>query len=342
MARYISDQNKVIGIYESGLYGTRAVSGTDSAVVGSTFQIGQVTSHTVDDNRNYTVDRHMGTASRSIDGFDASVNDVTGTLSYRMQDMRIPFYAIGSVAASGANHTYWKVTQIDADVQQNMFTSGMFNPPRSFTIEDSKQAAGTGKNFVRSVQGVIPNTVTINFAQGEIVTCDVDYIGHHIYFTSGATTSGALNSGAPYSFGHVSLSMDGESGLPIKEGTFEINNNLVGPHYLNGSVDIATPYMGNRDYTLSVTMDLDSNTAKKWYEQYLRGGSKFNSTLDFNNDVTAGSHHATFWLSGCYVTSMDNPSEVEGASESTMEVRVTDVYAEEHTMSGNRYEFNPW
>jgi len=338
MARYISDQNKVIGIYESGLYGIRAVSGTTSAVAGSTFQIGQVTTHSLDDQENYTVDRHMGTTSRSIDGYDSAVRDVTGTISFRMQDMRIPFYAIGSVS-SGASADVWYSTQIDSDSPGNVFTSGVLNPPRSFTIEDSKQAAGTGRNFIRSIQGVIPNVVTINFAQGEIVTCDMDYVAEHVYFTSGATTSGIAHSGVPYSFGHVGLTLAGSTGLTVKDGTFEINNNVVGPHYLNGSRDIATPYLGNRDYILNVTMDLESQTATMFYNEFYKGGAEFNGVLDFDNDKTAGSQHATFTLSGCQVVNMENPSEVEGTTESAIEIRVQDVSAVEYVDS---LTFNPY
>lgn len=328
MARFASDQNKVLGIHESGTYA--------SPMTGSSFWIGQVTSNSIDDQENKVATRYLGTSTRSLDTVDEGVRDVTGTVSYRVQNMMMPFYAIGSVTevTSGTGAIEYKATEIGTDVAQSAFTSGSYNPLWSFTIEDSKQAPGTGRNFIRTVNGCNINNVSLTATQGEVVTSEVEYLGQSLTFSSGATTTVTENTRHPYNFGDVTLTMAGST-LTAKEITFEINQNLVGPHYLNGSRDIATPFPGNRDYTLSVTLDLDSSTSAIWYNEYYKSTSSFNTTLDLNRDIAAtGSQHAIFILSGCRITSMDVPSENEGVTEATIEVMAEKMDGQEWTQDG--------
>lgn len=323
-ARYTADQNKVLGIHESGTYGV--------PMTGSSFWVGQVISNSIDDQENKIPTRYLGTSTRSIDAMDEGVRDVTGVATYRVQNFQLPFYAIGSVeqVTSGTDIMHFKVTEIGNDVLQSAFTSGPLNPPISFSLEDSKQAPGTGKNFIRTINGVTPNSTTLKFTSSEVVTCDLDYIGQTLTYSSGATTAVTEITTIPYTFGDVSLTMAGST-VTAKEATLEINQNIDGPHYLNGSRDIATPFAGNRDYTLSVTMDLDSSTATMFYDEFYKSTSKFNSVMDLDSDTSTGSQHAIFTLSGCHISSMDNPSEAEGVGETTMEVVVEKVSAEEYT-----------
>ena len=324
MARYSSDQNKVWGISESGTYA--------APMAGSAFWIGQVQSNSIDDKENKIETRYMGTSSRSVSTFDEGVRDVTGTISTRVTDMRMPFYAIGSVTSTSGTNTLHRATEIGTDVQQNPFVSGTgnLNPPLSFTLEDSKQAPGTGRNFIRTIQGCIPTAVTLTTSSSEVVTADIDYIGQTLAFTSGNTTSGAVLATKPYTFGNTALTVAGSS-LTAKEVSFEINQNTEAPHYLNGSRDIAAPYQGNREYSLSITMDLDSSMAASLYNQYYKSTSTFNSVLDFDKDsATTGSQHAIFTFSGCHIVSMDNPSEVEGVTESTVEIKAENLSAVEY------------
>jgi len=328
MARYSASQNKVVGRYESGTYGT-PMAGSPG------FWIGQVVSNAIDDAENKIPTRYLGTATRSLDGMDEGVRDVTGTINFRTQNFRLPLYSIGSLVetTSGTNVMHYKATEIGTTVKQNPFVSGQYNPPMSFTLEDSKQAlSGTGLFFIRTINGCIPDVCRITASPTEVVTTEVDYIGQTLTFSSGATTTVTEITDTPYAFGDVTLTMAG-SGVTAKEVTLEINQNHTGPHYLDGTRDISTPYPGNRDYSLDVTMDLDSNMARIWYEQYYKSGSVFNTTLDFNRNLgtTVGSQHAIFYLSGCHVTNMDNPSEVEGVNESTLEIIPESIFAEEYT-----------
>jgi hypothetical protein len=99
----------------------------------------------------------------------------------------------------------------------------------------------------------------------------------------------------------------------------EINNNIEGPNYINGSRVIGTPILGNRDITLDVTMDLNSNDAGVLYDLF-KNNVAFNSVFDLNGDRTTGSMHTIFNLSGCRVNSMENPSTVEGPTESSISI----------------------
>jgi len=325
MARYTADQNKVLGIHESGTYAT--------PMAGSSFWIGQVISNSIDDNENKIPTRYLGTSTRSIDTMDEGVRDVTGTVTYRNQNFMMAAYAIGSIAetTSGTNIMLYTTSEVGTNVAQSAFTSGSFNPPLSFTIEDSKQAPGTNRNFMRTINGCVPNTVSITASSSEVVSTDLDYLGQTLTFSSGTTTAVTEITNSPYAFGDTSLTMAGSS-ITAKEITLEINQNIEGPHYLNGSRDIATPFAGNRDYSLSVTMDLDSAMAAVLYNTYYKSTSSFNTVLDFNKDVTAtGSQHAIFTLSGCHISSMDNPSENEGVTETSMDVIVEKVGLVEYT-----------
>lgn len=334
MSRYIADMNKVALLHESGTYASTSGNGV---------WIGEVTENSITDDEGLLENRYLGTATRSYDSFAQGPRNVTGTLSYNAQNFRLPFFTIGStVDGTSGPSVLHTATEINTSGRQSPFTSGPLNPPMSFTLEDSKQATGTGRNFVRTIKGTIPNMATITAAQGEKVKVDIDYIGQTLIASSGTTTTITQDTIKPYLWSSATLTMAGSTISTAKEITLEINNNTEGPHYLNGSRDISVPFQGNREITLNVTMDLSSIEADMLYNQYYKGGSSFNSTLDFNQDVTAGSQHAIFTLSGCIITSFENPSTMEGLTESTIEIRPKDISAVEYTSTASTTKFNPY
>jgi len=336
MGRYIADQNKVVGIHESGTYAV--------PMTGSSFWIGQVTENTIDDSENLLIDRFLGTSTRNYDTVEQGPRDITGTLTYHVQNMRLPFWAIGSVYDISGTNSQHIVTEIATDSRLNPFVSGTgdLNPPMSFTLEDSKQAPGAGKNFIRTVKGATPNVVTITATQGEKVTAEVEYVGQTLEFTSGATTSVLEETNRPYLWSDCTLTLAGSTIKTAKEISFEINNNIEPPHYLNGSRDISTPILQEKDYTLNVTLDLEADDAKMLYETLYKNNGSFNAVFDLNADSSAGSQHAIFTLSGCRITAMDNPSTNEGLTESTIEIRPETVSAQEYASTLTSGIFNPY
>lgn len=326
MARFISDQNKVIILHESGTYA--------QPMAGSSLWIGQVQSNTIDDEESKIESRFIGTASRSVDSFEDGPRDVTGTLSYRAQDMGIVLHAIGSVTHTSGTQNTIRASEIDTDVQQNPFVSGTnnLNPPFSFTIEDSKQAFGTGGNFIRTVNGVVPNTATITATQGEVVSVDIDWIGQTASNppSSGTTTTVVQRTNRPYLYADATITLDGTSVTTVRDASLEINQNIAAPHYLNGSRDIGTPFPGNRDYTFNVTLDW-SQADRTFYEKLYKGGSTFNATFDLNADSAAGSQHVTFVMSGCEMFKPEIPSEIEGPTETTLTIRPKNLTAVEYS-----------
>lgn len=343
MARYVGDQNKVVFINESGTY---------ASVFSSGNWIGEVIDNAIDDAENKLEDRYLGTASRNFDNFVQGPRDVTGTLSYNAQDMRLPFQAIGSVvdtvSGTGADTFDFHVTtEIDTDVMQSAFTSGtgQLSAPFSFTLEDSKQAPGTGRNFIRTINGCVLNVVSVSAAQGEKVKVNVDYIGQTLTPSSGATTALVETNGSdirPYLWSDTTLTLAGSTLQTVKDINFEINNNIEAPHYLNGSRDIGVPFPINRMYTVSTTMDLNSTEAMFLYEEFYKNNNSFNATFDLDADGTpagAGSQHAIFHMSGCIITSMENPSLVEGPTESTVEIRPKSVTGSSWEQTG---AYNPF
>jgi hypothetical protein len=333
MARYLADQNKVVLLHESGTYATASGNGV---------WIGEVTDHSIDDAENKLTNIYLGTASRSYGAISQGPRDVTGTLTYNAQNFRVPFFSIGSTVSSSGTNAIHLATQVDTDVRQSAFTSGTLNPPVSFTIEDSKQSTGTGRNFVRTINGAVPGTVTITASQGEKVTVDVDYVGKTLTASSGTTTSVTADTIKPYLWNSATLTIAGSTISTAKEVTLELNNNIQAPHYLDGSRDISVPFPQNREIMLSVTMDLDGNDADFMYNDLFKNNTSFNAVLDFNQDSTTGSQHAIFTLSGCKIMSFENPSTTEGTTESTIEIKPQNVSAQEWTSTTTTYNYNPW
>jgi len=324
MARYIQDQNKVVFQIESGLY---------TSTSGPGIWIGQVTENTIDDTQNPIMTRFLGTATRNYDTMDQGPEDFTSTLTYNPQDMNLVFWAIGSVADVSGPQSQHVVTEINSDIRQNAFTSGTLNPPKSWTIEDSKQSPGTGANFIRTLQGAIPNVTTITATQGERVTVGVDFVAATMIYGSGATTALVEETSPTYLWSDTQVTVAGSILTTIKETSLEINQNMEPPHYLNGSRQISVPFVGDREYTFNLTMDLNHPEAKRHYDTFYRNLGSFNVIFELNaNDRgQVGSQHAIFTMSGCRVTSMDIPSLNDGVTEVTVEIKPETLSATDFT-----------
>jgi len=156
--------------------------------------------------------------------------------------------------------------------------------------------------------------------QGEKVKAEIAYLGQVATLSGGTSTlTVTRDTTTPYMWNQCSITCSGIVINTAKEVVVEVNNNLEGPHYLNGSRYISVPYPGNRENTLTVTMDLDGYAGNTMYELY-KANAAFNSTFDMNADTTTGSQHVVLFFSGCRINSMDVPSEMEGTVESTIEM----------------------
>lgn len=334
MSRYNSDMNKVVYLFESGTY-----AGSMSPLLFSgpaCSWLGQVQDLSINEAEGKIETRYLGASSRDFEEFTDGPIDITGTLTYNPQDMNLFFHALGSVyeVPDGTSTNVLYVSGTSSNSQQNPFVSGTATDPMlpyCFGLEDSKQTPGTGANFIRLIRGCVINTATLNLAQGEKASVDIDWIANHIVPASGVTTTlGSNVFNRSYLWSDASLVIGGVGAAPgstvntAKSIALEVNQNVTPPHYLNGSRTAAAPYMGNRNYTLTVTADMD-DTLRAFYEKFYKGGSDFHGTLDLAVDPilegVIGSQHVTFNMSGCIVTSMDNPSALEGVNETTIEIR---------------------
>ena len=305
MAKFMSDQNKTVLIHESGTYG--AGSGVE-------WWIGLVQEHAPSESMNVIPIRYQGSGDRNVDDFADGVTDYTGTITYFPQDMRMLGFALGSISetATAGSHVFTETNSNQAS----------FNIPTqslpSFQIKDWKVGATTGSNFIRTYGGCTIDTFTLNYTQGDIVSCEVEYIAQSASFSSGANlgVSGVLTV-RPYMASDIQLQIpSGTAGVMdnITEGTFKISNNIEPGHFLTGSRQIKEGMPLNRDYEVTATMVTDSNNAKTLYDQYFAGGSQFNALLRMQG--ATGSTYIV--LSGCKMTEMDIPSPLDSVQDMTI------------------------
>ncbi len=124
--------------------------------------------------------------------------------------------------------------------------------------------------------------------------------------------------------------------------SYSIDQGREMPHYVTGSRVGKIPFNGNRTHTVELTMDWEGINADLLYNNFYKGGSKFNMTLDLNADDTAGSQHTTYTMSGCFITSPDIPSPLEGVNETTLTIRPESVSATEYNFFTAAMIINPF
>lgn len=302
MARLIGDQNQVGLFYESGTYANAS---------GALQWIGLVNDHDPVVNINKRSLRYGGTATRNIDLHADTVKDVRGTIVYHPQDFKMLAYALGSNVDGGSPSPYsHTISEVNSD-SGNYATSGPKNPFISFGIEDHKKAPGTGKNFVRTVTGAIVDNFEMGWDQDGIIENTIDYIAQDCVHSSGVKSAITKATTQPFKGYQVKLHLpSGTVYDTMTNGTFRIANSLDKRFYNNGSQVGEASVPQGRNYSVNPTLDLDSETAKTMYEQYYLGGSEFNAILEVVE--SNGSRDCLITLSGCEISDMDNPFELEG------------------------------
>ena len=246
MSKYLSDQNQLAFIYESGTYATPS---------GTRQWVGMVQDHSPDESTNVIQIRYQGSTDRNVDTFEDGNLDYTGTYTYYPQDWKFLGMAIGSVSdtASAGSHCFTETNSDDAiyNIAGQSLTS--------FTLEDSKNVGTAGSNFIRTFNGCMIDSLGITWAQGEPVSCEVGYMAQADTFTSGTVTAVTATTTRPYMFSKATLQIPSGTNIDnATEFTFTINNNLEPGHYLNGSRVIKEALPINRDYEVTATVKMDA------------------------------------------------------------------------------------
>ena len=232
------------------------------------------------------------------------------------QDWRLLGFALGSITTvSGTNNTHY-MNVVNTGTRGNAFTSGVFNPFISFSVEESRTGPTANQQFKRTIKGANVNTYALNISQSEPVSVETSFIAQIGSWHSGNSTAVTAGSNRPYLWSDATLQIPGATTQEsVKNLSLNINNNFVGPHYVNGSRVIQVPYPLNLDITLTATQDLDSTMAGSLYDTFFKGGSPFNAILDINNTIDPGSHRLTVTLSGCKMVEMTVPAQIGGVTE---------------------------
>ncbi len=328
MARYQGDQNKVVLIHESGTYGS--ASGTGQ-------WIGYVQSNDIDESQGTKHITYQGTGTRNINLHVAGPIDNKGTLTYYPQDLRMLGFFLGSIVDTSGTQSSHKLVEAENGAG-NAYTSGTVAPFMSFTIEDSHTSPGTGTNFIRTANGCVVDTFSLDIKQGEIITAEIGYVAQNVVHSSGTTTAVTENTAMrPYLWSDVKLHIPSGTVYPeLVNLKFTASNKMEAPHYCNGSRVIATPYPIGRNYSVEITNETDSSRLKTLYG-YFKSGTDFNMMIELN--AAAGSQAEFIILSGCEIDPMKNPSPVEGIDDSTISIVPKACYGCGSTLIT---KYNPW
>ena len=328
-AKYLGDAGQLGLKYESGTYAF--ASGTEN-------WIGQVQDDKLEEEENITDIRYLGIGTRNVDSFRRAAREIKGTFSYYPQDWKMLGYALGSVVDAGSPSPYTHALEEMNSNTQWAYTSGPDNPFASFTLVSTKEAPGTGNNFVRTVQGAMVDSFKIKASQNDVIECEVGYVAKDVAYSSGAKVSIVKATTEPFVYSDVLLSMpSGTTITELKEVEFSIKNNIEVPFYLNGSRVTTTPMPTNRDYELSCTIDMTDTNCDAFYNQYYLGGSEFNTTLMVSR--SAGSRDCIISLSGCRVKKMEIPDPSEGVTEVSLTVQPKTCSA---LVNDAVYKYNLW
>lgn len=325
--RILGEQTKTAMLCESGTYANTS---------GTGIWVGYVQDNSVDENINMSKIRFHGNMSRNVGKMITGPKDYTGELTYYPQDFRMLYYALGSVYnVSGPTMTH-NISELNGNAA-NGFTNGTKNPWISFTLEDSKTSNTTGSNFIRTLKGCVADGFTLKIAEGEIMEASVPWIAQDCVFGSGATTGVTADNSIPYLWRHCKLQMPNSTVLDNHlNAEFSIKNNFTAPHYCNGSEVIAIPIVGNREYSMPVTVHMDNINAKTLYDTYYLGGSEFNAILDLTIDATRS---CVVTMSGCRIETMKIPSPFEGPIEQSFTVIPKSCSA---IATDNIYRYTGW
>jgi hypothetical protein len=254
--------------------------------------------------------------------------DIDGTITYHPQDWKMLFFVMGSCADGGSPSPYTHTIKAMDNDQAQTLGSGTLTPWVSFEVVDAKQGTQAGDHFIRNFVGCQANELSINAASNELVECELSYIGQYSSWSSGTIptfdcsgpgVAGGVSGLQPFLYSEIVIHLPSGTTLDgVKEANLRVANNLEAVHYLNGSRYAGPHVIGNREYEVTLTMDMISNMAGSLYNNYYKNGTEFNMIYAVN--ATAGSRDMAFILSGCKIRECDVPSPSEGVNEYTFTI----------------------
>lgn len=291
--------------------------------------MGLVTEHSPTENMGIMEIRTAG-GTRDFTSLVNGPIDINGTVTYHPQDWKMLFLVMGSVADAGSPSPYTHVIKAVNNEQAQTLGSGLLTPWISFGIDDAKQGTVEGDNFVRKFIGCQANELTISATQNELLECELSYLGQYSDWSSGAIPTfdcsgpgvgltGGLSGLQPFLYSDIVIHLPSGTILDgIKEANVRVANNLEAVHYLNGSRYAGPHVIGNREYEVTLTMDMISNMAGSLYNNYYKNGTSFNMIYAVN--ATVGSRDMAFILSGCKIREAEVPSPSEGVNDYTFTI----------------------
>ena len=326
-ARYVSVQNTLVCLFESGTYGNAS----------GNFWPGLVQSHNVTPSEGTFTVKYLGGIGRDVDLHVQGPKLFEGELVQYPQHFRFLAWACGSQVDSGSPSPYAHLITAIGNNVQTAFTSGPLNPFLSFGIEETNPTPGDGTTQQRTIKGCIVDEWELAGEQGAILTETIKYIG-----TSGASTSGVagtinnFNYGTtavgsitarPFIFSDVTLSIpSGAIWSAMTDFSLKVNNNLVTRHYLTGSRDAAAPSPTLRGIMLDIGFDGHSENQGSIYRTFYEGGSDFNTFMRIN--ASTGSRDMVIALSGCHVMDpLEMPFPLEGINPWTVHLQAKGITA---------------
>jgi len=315
MARFIGDQTQTSIRFESGTYAN------PSGAADTGEWLGMVQNCNITEEVGRISARYNEGGTRNVQQKFDTVVRARAAVTFWPQDFRSLTYALGSCVdasgtAAGLTHTF---SETNSD-NTNAFTSGLDAPFMSFTLDDAKQFNPTGLNHIKTAKGLMVNQWTLNQPAADVCSIDLDCVGQQVTYASGAALSVTASTVKPYIANNTSWYLPSGTSSKINEvnsSVTRIMNNIVAEPWQNGSNFVTQPYPTNRDYSVELRVDANTNWTKAFYDQYFKGGSSFNLWMQ---NYATGSKYLQLTFSGCHVTAMDDPSTFSAGQEQTITV----------------------
>lgn len=304
------------------IYGEETAYGT-GATPSSANNLGKITSITITVDNNQVLTHGLGDGSNATNVVQGGL-DVTGTVEFEVNNFDFMQYGIGIRQGSGTVSDEFELAERDV-------IGFAADQTPSIELEVGAEGAGAGADDTWNITGVVFTTMTINFAENEIVTATVEFLGRT--FTKGTSlTAVTIDTKRVLVFHDTAIQRDSTQWFGFTAFSVTINANPFSFRDLaDQSRFIAKPARGIRRYEWSMTLKKAENTSLEDYKkaiQDLMSGATAPTetavptffTLKAVGDQRFGSgaFHFEIALENCTQNNIDESIEVEeGITEPT-------------------------